>query len=871
MKPLRAKVIPLLGLLFAVLLVGCNQGNTAGADASSSQQESAQQTIPLAATVTGAEGIVIDNYMLVSSTRIGRTVYEYTYKADVSNWGSGDATITATLASNAPQITVVQGGLSFGEVIEGATQESTDTFTIRHDRSQPFDESALVWTVQATPLAPTTFELIDQALANGVIDAETALVYKVYYEFNDGRLPAQYVGRDDGFFEAVAVREAQAVFNTLSVTTQQILAPFLQFPDFSGLLAVAPQSAGFSGSLTGAAPLLAVNNVSSSIVPTVTAQAAATNQAHVIQAQQGNVLIGWVDDPLLNAYFEEWANRSKVEIETNIWPKLTGLFGVPATGTRILILLDPSPKPIPSIETTDDCITAKIGLKQDNKIVLAHELVHALLDLDYPGKCNSNDTRWLHEATATWGEHFVYPLDNSEHIRAAKFLNVTKLPLELQNVPHSYGAYLWFLFITNGDATGTKNANTQRVPATWAALANHDSLGAVNAAVNDIGGLEKQWPKFALYNWNRIQRSKIILSTPPKTSISGEPYTYYGQWDGLATKARESTGELPKKVTLDGKAYKVYGLPHLIHHLGAAYWHYDFRDDDNIRRVRLKHPYANGSQPTAKVQVLVKLRNQEWKPVEDWTGYERKTLCRDKPEEDFEELVVVISNSEFTNRNQVLDQTAANETIVEVSAFGCSNWKGTVHFSAKSGASDDIILSESGVATNVTLEILEDGFVGHTFSLTGGNVNWQHSGSYSRGSDTCAGTSSGSYSLAGSLMGAEWFNAFAGVADLTPRYIMNGVKYFGVTPPDDYVCTSAPLTDSPIYGSYDIWLDMHERVLSGNSPGLYDSDPTGNVLQGSSIIVEPSAMGPAGNVYTKTRTYTWTFEKNGTFDGEPLP
>lgn len=179
-----------------------------------------------------ANHAVIDNYTLVSSTRVSRTVYEYTYKADVGNWSGTDANITATITSTVPHIVVVENSLNFGDVPDGATAGSADTFIVRHDRSKPFDTAVLVWTVTAAPLPPTTFALIDQALAGGVIDAETALVYKVYSEFNDARLPQQYRGRDDQFFEATATKEARRLFDTLAPAAQQILAPLLAFPNF---------------------------------------------------------------------------------------------------------------------------------------------------------------------------------------------------------------------------------------------------------------------------------------------------------------------------------------------------------------------------------------------------------------------------------------------------------------------------------------------------------------------------------------------------------------------------------------------------------------------------------------------------------------
>lgn len=859
----RTKLLRLTSILLIVLLAGCGQGNSASTDPSSSQEQtstqSAQQTIALAATVTGATGIEIDNYTLVSSTRISRTVYEYIYKADVSNWGTGDATITATLASNAAHITVMEGALSFGDVIEGATEESTDTFTIRHDRSQPFNENALVWTAQATPLAFTTFELIDQALASGAIDAETALVYKVYHEFNDPLLPAQYVGRDDGFFEARAIKEAKRLFNTFSPATQQILTPLLAFPDISGFFPSAPQPASTGD---GSVMLGAVGIASQS-----TAQAAAvSDNLDYLIVVPDRIVIAWPNDDVLSLIYAEMAARMKTEIVNNIWPKLTGLFGEPATGKRIAIFIEDMKG---GQEDTDDCITASIRIGEERSSTLAHELTHAILDLNYPVQCNSSETYWLHEATATWVEHFIYPLKNSEHSLAPYFLKDTAASLNTFGGKHEYGAYLWFLYVTQGDATSTLNEKTQRVRATWDALASHNSLGAVNAAVSDMGGLDKQWPEFALYNWNRKQKRTITLSQPPTTRISGEPYVNYGKWDGLIHKARESTtpdpasgDQLPKIVKLDGGVTTTYGLNHLIRHLGAKYWHFDFREDDKIRRVRVRHPYSDGTKPWAKVQVIVKLRNQEWTPAQDWTAFERKTLCRDKPDEDFEELVVVISNSEHTTNNILSDINAAN-TAVDVSALGCSNWSGSVQFGV-SGSVPGSSITETGEAANVTWEIVSDRFTAQEYQLTGGTVHWRHSGS----DGGCTGESEGGYTLTGSIHGVESAAAFAGMFDkpagatYAPGYVMWGVRYFGVTPPADYLCPDGS-TVSPIPGHEGFWLDMSTRFISKDSPGLYDSDETGSSLMGSSVILEDDG------VLVKRKTYTWSFQKSGTYDGEP--
>jgi hypothetical protein len=80
------------------------------------------------------------------------------------------------------------------------------------------------------------------------------------------------------------------------------------------------------------------------------------------------------------------------------------------------------------------------------------------------------------------------------------------------------------------------------------------------------------------------------------------------------------------------------------------------------------------------VQAIVKIRDQEWKPAEDWTSLKEKFFCRDKPAEDVEELVIVISNSKFNDRTHVLtdiNSTGGSPTELKISALGCSPWIGT--------------------------------------------------------------------------------------------------------------------------------------------------------------------------------------------------
>ena len=91
-----------------------------------------------------AADLTIGQYQLVSSTRVGRTIWQYTYSASVTNNTAADAKgITATLATLVPQMTVESGTLTFGDVASGATVKSSNTFTIRLDRQYSLRESDL--------------------------------------------------------------------------------------------------------------------------------------------------------------------------------------------------------------------------------------------------------------------------------------------------------------------------------------------------------------------------------------------------------------------------------------------------------------------------------------------------------------------------------------------------------------------------------------------------------------------------------------------------------------------------------------------------------------------------------------------------------
>lgn len=118
-------------------------------------------------------GFPVGNYQLISSTRVTRTVFDYTYKATLTNPGPVDAlNVTATVKSKSGKITFTDNSIRFGDVpagksangdvVVGGKVTSTDTFIIRLDRSIPFDPTDLLWTVKGNS-RPTANAGTDQS------------------------------------------------------------------------------------------------------------------------------------------------------------------------------------------------------------------------------------------------------------------------------------------------------------------------------------------------------------------------------------------------------------------------------------------------------------------------------------------------------------------------------------------------------------------------------------------------------------------------------------------------------------------------------------------------------------------------------------
>ena len=96
----------------------------------------------------------ISGYELVSSKRVGRTLFEYEYRALSINDSEAIRNVTASVSSSNTATEIVEGDLRFPDMAAVEQARSIDTLTLRQDRRSAFDPSALNVQFQFEPVAP---------------------------------------------------------------------------------------------------------------------------------------------------------------------------------------------------------------------------------------------------------------------------------------------------------------------------------------------------------------------------------------------------------------------------------------------------------------------------------------------------------------------------------------------------------------------------------------------------------------------------------------------------------------------------------------------------------------------------------------------
>lgn len=113
---------------------------------------------------------VFDQLELVSTQRVSRFDFEYTYRVHVVNAEAAVTSVAAVVASASAATIIVDASLSFPDIDADASAVSTDTFTLRQDRRVLFQLESLQFDFQfdqpPTDVTPPTINAVLSAPAN---------------------------------------------------------------------------------------------------------------------------------------------------------------------------------------------------------------------------------------------------------------------------------------------------------------------------------------------------------------------------------------------------------------------------------------------------------------------------------------------------------------------------------------------------------------------------------------------------------------------------------------------------------------------------------------------------------------------------------
>ena len=101
----------------------------------------------------GAQQIApyVDGLTLVSSQRFDRDRTDFVYRIRVINPGGALTAAAAFVTSSSASTVIIDNEVTIGTLAAGSTFNSTDTFTLRQNRTAPFNPASLSWRILGTP------------------------------------------------------------------------------------------------------------------------------------------------------------------------------------------------------------------------------------------------------------------------------------------------------------------------------------------------------------------------------------------------------------------------------------------------------------------------------------------------------------------------------------------------------------------------------------------------------------------------------------------------------------------------------------------------------------------------------------------------
>ncbi len=528
----------------------------------------------------------------------------------------------------------------------------------------------------------SSFDLIDQAIAAKQITAEQGLIYKVFAQFSDSRLPAQFVGTGPGRGGDMIMEQVadQAQAGTLSASAIQTLTPFFVPPDDSRSWYYLSTRMGAKAAGPRASP--------ASWTP--------------VPAAGGKIRIFYFSD---NASDAAKANDLAAEFTGLIYNKLTKLMGqepIPnSTHTTDIYLWTSYLKSdgITVVQFGNTTLGITVGARCDQSSVniylpdwlpigspysagpglvqyATHEFMHAIQFSYTIQSCSGY--RWLKEATATWAEDYVYPAVNSEQDVAPNYLDHPTARLDDETDLHQYGTYLLFYYLTHSVDTSAavirdiwQNAGSD----SNSYMAIHDAVAQAAPGWEDI-----YWPMFLATLWNKAPFNTYyatkdgLAATVAPAGGAPTDIKVTGNEDVTPLYAQIPTGgalffdlkfpdtSLRSLTILNGLGYKLY--------TGDATSRIEFGTEGD--ETYLTDDLSSDDLQGANVELLLKASGQPVDPEpailsddqanDAGGGLAQFDHCMDA-QGNFDEVVVILSNSDWGHPDRIMQPVGLPVTV----------------------------------------------------------------------------------------------------------------------------------------------------------------------------------------------------------------
>lgn len=593
-----------LGAL-AVALMGCGGGGgeaTGGGSGGGGGDVSAVARIELAPAVS----------ILVP----GKTVQLLATALDASGRVLGNVPFVFT--GSDPSVATVDQGLVTA-VAEGAAVFSASANGVTSN-------FVAVSVLAQPPFQASSDSLIADALAAGTLDEETALLYRVYAVFRDGRLPLQYAGVDDEVMDSDALDVVRERWDTLSPATQALLEPFFAPPAYLGSWASLDRK-----------PRSLIHVCQSPVID--------PNWA-AIPATGGRVKV-WFDMRAAGGLAQ--AQKVLAAFETDIWDKVTATSGLAmkppkgdgaetgcngGDGRFDVYLVDMGTRGQDETdrgETLPNIASRKaspafilLDRSLDDRKLLgaaAHEFMHACQWAYDVGALGLSAYQWLKESTAQEAIDHVYPMNDLEQDLLADYLKTPHEPIADISTRHRpYGTYLFFQYLV-------RSGSPPVIGAIWSQTeATSDQLVAVDQGIP--GGLAEQWPRYARALWN-------------DKPVSDQPASF-AKWDTMFLKPDHVYGD----GNLDGQKYASTNFDASLAPAAVRFTRVGF-SDPGTRSLMFHNSWVDlrRAGKRVSVQALWKTEDGVW-AEEDWSELEWIGFCRDQKDQRVEDLIVIVASAE---------------------------------------------------------------------------------------------------------------------------------------------------------------------------------------------------------------------------------